>query len=312
MFGELDASVVRYRTGNPGDANPKLHGPAHDLGGGSTDVDAAIQWMIDQVRGCTDCSAKLDIVVLRSSGADGYNDYIYAMNGVDSVETLVITNRKDANRPDMESTVKNAEIIFFAGGDQCNYVKNFKRTKIQKAVESVYQRGGGIGGTSAGEAILGEYVFDACKDTVISTDALSNPYHHTISFTYDFLRFANLQNTITDQHFVARDRMGRLLGFLARQIQDGKTSSVWGVAVNEKTSLTIDQNGQARVMGEGPAYFILADHPPEQCVPNKPLTFSNYKFWKVQAGGNFDLKKRPIDGYYLRSVTNGKINSNPY
>lgn len=312
LLSPVHASVTRYRTGSSADVTPILSGPAQDLGGGSTDVDAALQWMIDQVRGCVNCSTKLDVVILRATGADGYNDYIYAMNGVDSVETLVITNRSDSNRPDVEAIVRNAEVVFFAGGDQCNYVKNFKGTKVQKAVESVYARGGGVGGTSAGEAILGDYVFDSCVDTVISSDALANPYHRTISFTYNFFKFANMQNTLTDQHFVARNRMGRLLAFLARQIQDRKTSSVLGIAINEKTSVVLNKNGMAIVMGEGPAYFILADHPPEQCKPKKPLTFSNYKFWKVETDGTFDLKNRPTSGYYLRSVTNGKFSSDPY
>ena len=38
-----------------------------------------------------------------------------------------------------------------------------------------------------------------------------------------------------------------------------------------------------------------------------PLTYSNYKIWKVPTGGTFDLKNRPTTGYYLRSVTNGVI-----
>src|SRR5438477_5338486 len=42
-----EATVTRYLTGNPADVTPPLFGPAHDLGGGSTDVDAAMQWMID-------------------------------------------------------------------------------------------------------------------------------------------------------------------------------------------------------------------------------------------------------------------------
>ena len=136
----------------PAMSTPALFGPAHDLGGGSTDVDAAIQWMIDTVRGCTNCATKVDVVILRSSGSNGYNDYIYAMNGVDSVETLVITAAKDSNTAAVETTVKNAEVVFFAGGDQCDYVKNFKGTKVETAVESVYARGGAVGGTSAGLA----------------------------------------------------------------------------------------------------------------------------------------------------------------
>lgn len=306
------AKVTRYLTGNAGDIVVSLAGPAHDLGGGSTDVDAAIQWMIDQVRGCTSCSTKVDVVILRSSGSNGYNDYIYAMNGVDSVETLVITSARDSNTAAVEDTVRKAEVVFFAGGDQCNYVNYFKGTRVETAVESVYARGGGVGGTSAGTAILGQFVYDGCGGSAVSADALANPYHRTITFTYDFFNFANFQGTITDSHFVPRDRMGRTMAFIARQIKDGKASSALGVAVNEVTSVVVDRNGLATVMGDGPAYFVLGDHMPEVCQSGTPLTFSNYKIWKVPSGGTFDLRTRPTSGYYLRSVSNGVISSNPY
>ena len=112
-----------------------LAGPAHDFGGGGTDVDAALQWIIDQVRGCTGCSTKVDVVILRSSGSNGYNDYIFAMNGVDSVETLVITRAATPTPPPSRPRCRNAEVVFFAGGDQCNYVKYFKGTRVETAVE---------------------------------------------------------------------------------------------------------------------------------------------------------------------------------
>ena len=307
-----EAKATRYLTGNPADAVVALAGPAHDLGGGSTDVDAGIQGMIDLVRGCTSCSTKVDVVVLRSTGADGYNPYIFAMNGVDSVETLVITRPADANAPDVEATVRNAEVVFFAGGDQCDYVTNFKGTRVETAVESVYARGGGVGGTSAGLAILGDYTYDGCGGSATSADALGNPFHRRVTFTYDFFHFANLERTITDSHFVARDRMGRLMAFLARQIQDGRTPSALGVAVNEVTSVQVDRNGLATVYGDGPAYFVLADHAPEVCLPRTPLTYPNYKIWKVLPGGTFDLHNRPTLGYYLRSVSNGVISADPY
>ena len=307
----LEAGVTRYLTGNPSDVNASLAGPALLLGGGG-DVDSGIQWMINEVRGCADCSAKIDVVVLRTSGAAGYNPTIFAMNGVDSVESIVVSNKSESNRLDLEAAVKNAEVIFFAGGDQCKHVRNFKGTKIETAVESVYSRGGGVGGSSAGYAILSDFVYDACTGSTKSAEALSDPYHKSISFTYDFFRWSNMQNTFADQHVVARDRMGRTLAFLARQIKEGKAASVLGIAVNEDTSLALGQNGITVVMGNGPAYFILADHQPEVCEPKKPLTFSNFKIWKKNTSESFDLKNRPTDGYYLRSVHDGKLDLSPY
>jgi cyanophycinase-like exopeptidase len=306
------AKVTRYLTGNAADVVVSLAGPAHDFGGGGTDVDAALQWIIDQVRGCTSCSTKIDVVILRATGSNGYNDYIYAMNGVDSVETLVITRASDANLADVEATIKNAEVVFFAGGDQCDYVTLFKGTKVETATEFVYAKGGGVGGTSAGLAIQGDFTYNGCTGSATSAQALADPYSRYVTFTYDFFHWANMQSTITDSHFVTRDRMGRTLAFLARQIQDGKTASALSVAVNEATSVEVDRNGLATVVGDGPAYFIFADHAPEVCQPKTPLTYSNYKIWKVNAGGTFNLANRPTTGYYLRSVNNGVIDQNPY
>ena len=308
------AKEARYLTGNAADVRPKLAGPAYDLAGGGKDVVAALQWMINQVRGCESCATKLDVVVLRSSGEDGYNELIAALDGVDSVETLVIKSRVDADGAGVGETVRRAEVIFFAGGDQCNYVSYFKGTEVEKGVRDVYRRGGGIGGTSAGLAILGEFAYDACTGnlSVRSNEALANPYNGSMSITDDFFKFAHLQHTITDTHFVARDRMGRTLAFIARQLKDHKLKSVLGIAVDERTSVAVDKKGMARVLGKGPAYFILGDHQPEKCQPNVPLTYTNYKIWKVAEGGTFDLAHKPARGYTLVSVVDGKITSNPY
>lgn len=307
------AKVTRYLTGDAADVSPRLHGPALDLGGGGTDVGEAIQWMIDEVRGCTTCAATVDVVVLRASGADGYNDFIKKMRGVDSVETLVITDAADAKDESVIRTIRNAEVVFFAGGDQCNYVRNFRDNEIARAVESVYARGGGVGGTSAGEAIQGEFVYDGCgTDGATSAEALADPYGPTMSFTYDFFRWRDMRGVITDQHVVARKRLGRTLAFVARQIKDGKSRRVLAVAVNEKTSVVVDKRGTARVLGTGPAYFILGDHAPEVCEPKRPLTYSDYKVWKLAPGETFDLRHRPRSGFHLVSVKEGRPDESLY
>ena len=309
----VQAKVTRYLTGDAADVSPRLHGPALDLGGGGADVGEAVQWMIDEVRGCTTCAATVDVVVLRASGADGYNDYIKKMKGVDSVETLVVTDAADAKDRSVIQTVRNAEVVFFAGGDQCNYVHYFKGNEIERAVVSVYARGGGVGGTSAGEAIQGEFVYDGCgTDGATSAQALADPYDQTMSFTHDFFRWRDMNGVITDQHVVARKRLGRTLAFVARQLKDGHARRVLAVAVNEKTSVVVDKRGLARVVGAGPAYFILGDHAPEVCEPKRPLTYSNYKVWKLAPGAAFDLRRRPKAGFHLVSVKDGRADENLY
>jgi cyanophycinase-like exopeptidase len=153
--------------------------------------------MIDRVRGCAgDCAAKVDVVVLRSSGGDGYNDYLFKMKGVDSVETLVIKDRADSASAAVRGTIRRAEVVFLAGGDQCNYVKYFKGTELERAVEHVHARGGGVGGTSAGLAVMGDVVYDACSGgSAQSPQALANPYHADVTFTYDFFDWPVLRAT---------------------------------------------------------------------------------------------------------------------
>ncbi|MBD2169362.1 Type 1 glutamine amidotransferase-like domain-containing protein [Calothrix membranacea FACHB-236] len=295
-------------------ALPHLAGPVLNLGGGGPDVEEAIQWMIHQVRGGTNCATKVNVVVLRTYGNHDYNRPIQGMKGVKSVETLIISNRHDANKAEIIDKIRRADVIFIAGGDQCQYIRNWKNTKLQAAIHSVYARGGGIGGTSAGAMIQSEFVYDACassEEGIETRDALEDPYKD-ITFSYHFFNWRYLAGAIVDTHFDRRKRMGRIMAFIARQIQDGRTQRALGIAISEETSVVIDKYGIAKVMGRGAAYFVMGDHPPEICKPRTPLTFHDYKIWRVPRGDTFDLKNLPTKGYYLRSVKRGRFSSDPY
>ncbi|MFO5527684.1 MAG: cyanophycinase [Cuspidothrix sp.] len=313
QFFEDIIADVETPTSKPTYQVPKLGGPVHNLGGGGPDVDDAIQWMINQVRGGSNSDHKVNVLVIRAAGSDDYNRLIYPMIGVKYVETLIIPNRQEANRTDIFDKVRNAGVIFFAGGDQCEYIRHWKNTKLEVAIKSVYDKGGAIGGTSAGAMIQSEYVYDscACEDSIETHEALDDPYG-SISFTYNFFQWKYLRRTIIDTHFDERKRMGRIMVFIARQIQDGVSSSALGIAISKETSLLIDKYGIAKVIGKGSAYFVLGDHPPEICEKGTPLTYHDYKIWRVPRGDTFDLNKLPPRGYYLRSVKRGRFDSDPY
>ncbi|HLL02222.1 MAG TPA: Type 1 glutamine amidotransferase-like domain-containing protein [Myxococcaceae bacterium] len=307
-----EAKVTRYLTGSSADVSPTLYGPALNLGGGGTDVDPALQWMIDQARGCTTCATKVDVVIVRASGSNGYNAPVYAMSGVDSVETLVIPSARDASDAAAVATIRNAEVVFFAGGDQCNYVSFFRGTGVQSAVQAVYARGGAVGGTSAGAMIQGEHIYDACTGSVYSSEALADPYNRYMSLSGGLFPWAPLANAVVDTHFGQRDRMGRLMTFVARRIQDGHDATVLGIGINEATSLVIDRTGYATVMGQGPVYFVQGTHQPERCVAAQSLSYSDFRVWKVTTGNGFALSTWSTSGFALRGVTNGVISADPY
>jgi cyanophycinase len=72
------------------------------------------------------------------------------------------------------------------------------------------------GGTSAGAAVLGEYLFSAEINTITSAEALANPYNSKLSLRDNLFKFSLLKNTITDTHYNNPDRRGRHIAFMAR------------------------------------------------------------------------------------------------
>src|SRR5207244_2997527 len=134
----------------------------------------------------------------------------------------------------------HAELIFLAGGDQWTYVENWKGTPLAAAIQTAVARGAILGGTSAGLAVLGEGVFTAENGSVTSAEALADPYDPLVTLDGAFVALPALANVVTDTHFVVRDRLGRLIAFVARAAQDGLLASPIGIGVDEETALVID------------------------------------------------------------------------
>jgi cyanophycinase len=294
-----------YVLGNPDDVTPATS-PGLLLMGGSTDVDDAMRWMIEKSGGG-------DFVILRAGGTDAYNPYIYdELGGVDSVETLTLTKERAAYDPFVIEKIKAADALFIAGGNQWDYVRDWKDTPVEDAIHFVAAKGAPVGGTSAGLAVLGEFVFSAQRGTITSFDALKNPYQPRITLARDFLSLPYLDNVITDSHFVPRDRMGRLLTFLARLLQDGWTSQARGIGVNEKTALAVEADGSAHLIGQGPLYFLQTTEMPQTIIQGKDLTFYNIEVYRLaDPSASFDLGDWMGSGgiSYSLSVVDGVIQS---
>lgn len=275
------------------------------LVGGGTDVDEIFQWMINKAGGG-------DFVVIRASGTNAYNDYIYGLATVNSVETLLINSRALANDPDVERTILNAEAIFIAGGDQANYVNFWKDTKVQYALNYLRNiKQIPIGGTSAGCAILGGVYFSALEGTVTSNETLNDPYISLLTLGFnDFLDQPYLADVVTDSHYDNRNRHGRLVTFLARMSHD-KDKLARGIGLDESAAVCIEPDGIGRIYGKGTAYFLSQngiENTPETCRSGSRLDWYrkqkavraykiqgtndgsrifNVKTWAYGTGGNY-------------------------
>ncbi len=199
------------------------------LMGGASEHDEAMKWLLQKANGG-------DVVVLRSSGSNGYNNYLYSGLGVtvNSVETLVITSVAGATNPYVLDKVANAEMIWFAGGDQWNYVSFFKDNALEDLLnQHINVKNAPIGGTSAGMAILSGKYFNAQNGSVTSSQAMNNPYHPNVTLGYDdFLSVPFLDDVITDTHYDNPDRRGRQSTFIAR-FKNDFDMNIKGIAANE-------------------------------------------------------------------------------
>ena len=237
-----------------------------------------------------------DFVVLRATGDDDYQAFIFGLCRCDSVETLVVDSREAAADPYVVETVRKAEALFIAGGDQSNYVRYWKGTPLEDAINHVVAKPAPIGGTSAGMAILGEFAYSSMTTESLTSDkALADPYTADLTLERDFLILPPLKGIITDQHLQERDRIGRTVALLARLQQDGWTSTARAIAADRETSVHIDPaTGIAEVFATAGhptpyVYFMSASHKPERCEPGQPLTFRNVDVYRVGPGGKFDL-----------------------
>jgi cyanophycinase len=237
-----------------------------------------------------------DFVVLRASGKGEYNDHVFEYCGCDSVETIVFDRGAATSDPFVLATIRNAEAIFIAGGDQSNYTRYWKDTPVEDAINFVAAKPAPIGGTSAGMAVLGEYVYSAeSEESLTSGVALANPFAPDLTLARGFLALPGLENVITDQHLQERDRIGRTIALLSRLQADGWSERPRAIAADRETALHIDPaTGMAEVFATADhptpyAYFMAPTSAPLQCKAGEPLTTGPISVYRLGPGGRFDL-----------------------
>lgn len=304
----IDSSYQYIRIGNKDVKTAPTAGIA--MMGGGHDLDEAFRWLCRKANGG-------DFLILRASGSDDYNSYVNGLCKLNSVATLIIPSRAVAQEPAVANIIREAEAVFIAGGDQARYINFWKGTPVQDAINVDIAHGVPIGGTSAGLAVLGQFVYGALADKpddkdLDSIQVLLDPFVDRVTLIRDFLRIDLLDNTLTDSHFVKRDRMGRSLGFLARIEQAAWSKDPREIAIDEKSAVLVDGEGKATVVGTGAgAYFIHPSRAPETCKKGLLLTFSRISIYKAPSGAQFNLLSWTGSGgtSYLLSVEEGQIHS---
>lgn len=289
LFSVLPLSALAatiYTTGNPYDVQTSAESVVC-LGGGGSDDQWAEGW-----RSMLKASDGGDVVIIRADGKrGGYESWIYEdedshqFTKVNSVRTIVLESREDTQRPDVAKLVLQAEMVFFAGGDQSKYINWIKGSRLAAALEYVvHTKKIPIGGTSAGMALLAGIDYRAQhpspsdgESMVTSEDVLRSPTEIFVDLDSTVLSPPLMSTIITDTHFSERNRQGRLLGFMARAVYNRypnvHATNIKGIGADEGTAVCYTPEGRALVYGVGRAYFLQGQTQIERIEPGTSLNW---------------------------------------
>jgi cyanophycinase len=202
--------------------------------------------------------ARLVIIPTANGAADTVQQWrdmeIWKSKGVASVLALHTRSREKANDAEFVKPLAEATGVWFSGGKQSLLSEAYVDTEVEKQLKALLNRGGVIGGTSAGAAAMTRIMITGGR-----TEASEGR------------GFDLLPGSIVDQHFMQRNRIGRLLGLLT------KHPDLLGFGINESTALIV----------EGTHYTVMGKSYVTACVPvagNPP--------WRIvflQKGDHVDL-----------------------
>jgi cyanophycinase-like exopeptidase len=269
------------------------------LMGGGGSVDAAFRAIASHAGGG-------HILILRAVSDDSFDpedgsyadSFVSKWGPVSSAETLTFHNRQASFDPRVLAALRGADGIFVAGGDQANYVRYWKGTPVQEALNSHVRANRPIGGSSAGLAILGHYVYP-CLDGISleSKVALADPFNASVMVEEDFMHFRGLEQVLTDSHFSARSRLGRTIVFLARINQASPRPAVVGLGIDEKTALLVDGTGRAQLAAgsAGSAWLVQPTQPAVTLAKGQPLTMQGIRIVRLGPDSSLELKSLEVE-----------------
>jgi cyanophycinase len=212
-------------------------------------------WMAE--KGGKGAVVLLGAVELDAADKPDSREAAFVKAGASSAKSLVITE-KNADTQEVYDAITAASIVFIRGGSQSRYVEMWKGTKTEAAIRAVFAKGGVVGGTSAGCAILGDVSYDAIHGSLKPEEVVKDGRHPDLTLTRGFLGL--VPGVLFDTHFGERARLPRLAVMLAHCQQDHQLFPV-GIGLDPKTALCVSPDGTAEVRGEGYATFLQCAGP---------------------------------------------------
>jgi cyanophycinase len=209
------------------------------------------------------------IVVIPTAGGDSdYGPYWSGLRqfkeaGAEKITVLHTYDRKVADTEEFVRPIREARGVWFGGGRHWRLADSYVNTRTQQELFALLDRGGVIGGSSAGATIQGSYMVrgDTKGNTIMMGD-------HEVGLGF-------LKNVTIDQHVLRRNRQFDLVAVIE------KHPELLGIGIDEDTAIVV-RGDQFEVIGN--SYVLIYD--------NQRMLDSGGRFYVLAPGERYDLKTR--------------------
>lgn len=208
------------------------------------------------------------VLIPTAGGEEKYNDAFigvdaWRVQGATNVVVLHTTDRRVADSDAFIAPLLDADGVFIFGGRQYLLAEIYGGTKTEDAIRSVMDRGGVVGGTSAGASILASFLIRG--DT--ETNAIVMGDHQR--------GFGFLRGVAIDQHLLRRNRQFDMLDVLDEH------PDLLGIGLDEDTAIVV-QGDRFQVIGA--SYAIIYD--------NGATAGRDGRFYFLAPGDGYDMARR--------------------
>ncbi len=205
-------------------------------------------------------------------------------NGFNNIAVLHTRNREEANTQEFYAPIQNAEGVWFSGGRQWRLADAYLNTKTHEELFKLLDRGGVIGGSSAGASIQGSYLVRGDTKTNV---VMMGDHEEGLGF---------LTHCAIDQHLLALNRQFDILEILATHPE------LLGIGLDENTAIVV-HGDEFEVIGEsfvavydGTVCRFIRDK--EDWSIERPeieiLPEGSERFYLLGAGRKYNLRERKV------------------
>jgi len=209
------------------------------IGGGDKPMDA-MQAFVDH------CQGKPVVIITSASSDLDYGQFTAGQLrqcGAAQIALRHIVEPEVANSDSITALIDAAGGVFFTGGDQDRLMNRLGGTRTEEALRRLYyERGGIIGGTSAGAAVMSEVMITG--NELVNTDSTRNFFCIQKGNVETKRGFGFVKNAIIDQHFLMRKRHNRLIAVVLEHPE------LPGIGIDEEAAILVHPDGRFKVYGQ--------------------------------------------------------------